>query len=257
MRRLTSVLLCLLILLYIPGCSKGNMMETEPSAAPESSGEEIVQEDNWVSKLDAEKICVQFQPTAETTLANKNLYYIPSDQDGWLRVYTAAVEKADYEKHWISGDSGCGIFICYQDEMWQLLGSGELQEAEFGRVSAEDAQELYKMCLDAAESYGIPAPVRPEQIQNLMSATLEYQGTYTVTDRDKLDSLQRWLSDASEMRGGTNCPLEAMLSLTLESGEELKLRIATDSCCVWMSEGVYYQYGHTDNRELLSFFTGE
>ena len=257
MRKLVSVLLCAAMFLYAAGCGLKDAETTEPVFTAVSETEDPVREDLWTDDREFDKICIQFQPTEDTTLANVNLYYIPADQETWLREFTAAVGKADMDKYWGQGDSSYGIFIYYQDEMWELLSNGELQAAEFGRVSAEDAAVLYNMCAFAAEKCGMDAPVRPADIQNLASAVLEYQGTYTITDAGKLDALERWLSGSTAMRGGTKCPLEAMLTLTLESGAVLKLRLATDTCCVWMSEGVYYQYGTSDNREFYSFFTGE
>lgn len=253
MRKIMLFFACVLVLLFVAGCGAMGADTTEPVFTV-SATECPEQEDIWTDDIDPEKLCIRCQPTADTTYANVSRYYIPADQESWLREFTAAVEKADLQKHWVEGDSSYGIFIYYQDEMWELLSNGDLQAAEFGRVSAEDAAVLYNMCAFAAEKCGMGAPVRPDDIQNITSAVLEYQGTHTVTDADKLDSLERWLSGSTALRGGTNCPLEAMLTLTLESGAELKLRLATDSCCTWMSEGAYYRYGVTDNREFLEFF---
>lgn len=255
MRRIVWIFIYALALFCFAGCGLRTAEATEPVFAAVSEPEASIQEDLWVNIIDPDRICIQFQPTETTTLANVNLYYIPADQESWLREFTSAIEKADMEKHWVQGDSSYGIFIYYQDEMWQFLGNGDLQAAEFGRVSAEDAAVLYNMCAFAAERCGMDAPVRPVDIQNLSSAVLDYQGIHTITDPEKLGTLERWLSGATAMRDNTKCPLEAMLTLTREDGARIKLRLATDSCCVWMSEGAYYRYGESDNEKLLAFFT--
>ena len=33
--------------------------------------------------------------------------------------------------------------------------------------------------------------------------------------------------------------------------------MATDSCCSWLSEGVFYDYGSFDNAKFYELFTGE
>lgn len=45
--------------------------------------------------------------------------------------------------------------------------------------------------------------------------------------------------------------------MTLDNGEVLTLSMATDSCCSWLSEGIFYDYGSFDNAKFYELFTGE
>ena len=257
MRKIMSVLICISILLCMAGCQTAGAEGTVPVTLPLADEVVFATEPVFTTDRDPGKVCLQLLPTDMTATGGCFYYFTPEDQELWVQEFEAAIEKADYEKHWQQGDSSTGIWIMYQDEEWELLASGELQADELGRVSAEDAEPLRDLCMAALEDLKLSEPVRPDQIQNIQSATLEYHGTYTITDAGKLDTLENWLSDSSEMRGGTNCPFEARLTLTLESGEELTLSLATDSCCTWMSEGVFYKFGSSDNEEFFSFFTEE
>ena len=54
--------------------------------------------------------------------------------------------------------------------------------------------------------------------------------------------------------GGTGCPFDAELLFTKRSGEQGFVTIATDSCAVFKSEDVYYDYSDKDNSILLGYF---
>ena len=256
MRYLLAILMCISALLTLTGCKEAEVLRTEPSGQITDevvfSTEPVLSDD-----YDPQKICLQLQPTGTVASGGEYRYYTLEDQDRWCRELEAATAKADYSKHWQQGDRSSGIWIFYQDQQWELLASGELQASEMGRVSKEDGKVVYDMCMDTLQELNIPKSVDPERLVDIQSATLKWNGAYTITDADKLDALQRWLSGSTPMRGGTNCPFEAKLILTLETGEGVTLAMASDSCCVWMSEGVYFRYGTTDSTAFFEMFTGE
>lgn len=111
--------------------------------------------------------------------------------------------------------------------------------------------------MDAANDLRMREPVCPGQIKYIKSATLNWDGIYTITDSDKLQTLEAWLSTSTEIHGGANCWFTALLTLILENGEGLTLSMATDTCCTWLSEGVFYDYGAFDNAEFFALFTGD
>lgn len=100
------------------------------------------------------------------------------------------------------------------------------------------------------------APVRPEDITSIISATLIYNGTYTITERTILQDLEACLSGSSEISGGADCPFTASLILQLDNGEVLTIFLATDSCSSWLSGGVYYNYSEYEGiEEIYSIFS--
>lgn len=218
---------------------------------------EFVQEGKHSLSKDRDntQLSLRFQPTQEVTAGEDVRYYAPSNQAEWIRVFEDALSKADFTGHWEPADSSTGIWICYQDHWWNLLTSGEILTIGSGRISSADASQIYKMCMDVANDLNMREPVRPSQIKNIKSATLNWDGIYTVTDPQKLQTLEAWLSNSTELYGGANCWYTALLTLTLENGNVLTISMATDSCCTWLSEGVFYEYGTFDNAEFFALFT--
>lgn len=260
---------CLLVSAALSGCaSRGE--ETTPvttiATAPATEAETMATEAETLpaeteprelltKAYDREKVCLRLQPTLTTTAGDDGVYYIPENQTAWLAAYEAAVEKAELEQAWKPEDRSSGIMVRCQDAWWELLESGDLMGSGSGRIAAEDAAELVELCREAAQMLELGAPVRPEQIQNLRSATLEFNGSHTVTDSAVLDRIAALLSGAKEIRGGAACWFTGLLTLELESGETLTISMATDSCATWLSEGVYYDYGSgIENEEFFSYF---
>ena len=221
---------------------------TEP--IPESAFE-------LTKERDREKLSLRFQPTQEVTAGEDVRYYAPSNQAEWITAFENSLAKADSTGHWEPVDSSTGIWICYQDHWWNLLTNGEILTIGSGRISSTDASQIYGMCMDAAKGLNMGTPVRPVQIKNIKSATLDWGEIYTITDVEKLQTLEQWLSASTEIYGGANCWFTALLTLTLENGDILTISMATDSCCTWLSEGVFYEYGSFDNAEFFTLFTGK
>ena len=270
MKKLYAMLFVLLLSAAISGCNskaedtiptettqyttQQTQVTTVPSiaeTAPESETYELTTE------YDRTKLCLRFQPTRDTTSGEDARYFTPIQQDKWISAFETALDKADTDAHWEPGDSSMGIWIRYQDHWWELLTRGEILTLGSGRISAADAAALYEMSMEAAEALNMEEPVRPSQIKNIKSATLDWNGTHTITDPQKLKTLEGWLSNSIELHGGANCWFTALLSLTLDNGDVLTLSMATDSCCSWLSEGVFYDYGSFDNAKFYELFTGE
>lgn len=268
MKKYVTLLLTLLLCMTFSGCRAEPEITistetteyvtepTVPSTAP--SVPETVPDSN-IYELTKEqvrtKLSLRFQPTTEVTSGEDARYFTPSNQDEWIRIFEDTLEKADAQAHWEPTDSSMGIWIRYQDHWWELLSSGEILTLGSGRISATDAAVLYEMSMEAAAALNMEEPVRPNQIHNIKSATLDWNGTHTITDPNKLKTLEEWLSKSKELHGGANCWFTALLSLTLDNGEVLTLSMATDSCCAWLSEGVFYDYPGSDNTAFFELFT--
>ena len=127
-------------------------------------------------------------------------------------------------------------------------------------IDSEDARELYAFCDEAVKETGIVEPVRPEDITEIKSATLYWNGEHIVTDEYDLNKIEKWLTNSTE-EGGVSCWFTAQLVLELENGETKTIAMATDSCATWMSQGVAYSFGEVTadgvkgNEEFYALFS--
>ena len=194
------------------------------------------------------KVCVGFIPTE----AGFWRYVVIEDQEAAVAAYDKAVNAIYSDEWWIKGDRTKGLMVVY-GELWDFVESGELVYS-LGRVKAEDAADLYALCAAAAAEAGWKAPVVPEQLTGIVSATLRQGETeIPLTDEAALAKLEAMLTAGKYALGGTGCPFTARLDVKTRNGETFTVALATDSCGVWMSEGYYYDYG-SDSQPLYDLF---
>ena len=93
-------------------------------------------------------------------------------------------------------------------------------------------------------------------MKNFVQATLALEDKmYLLTDEKSLFELQKAFSSSQEIRGGAGCPFTADLCFETKEGKMINISLATDSCNIWLSSGVYYQYPGFENlEELRSYF---
>jgi hypothetical protein len=195
------------------------------------------------------KVCVSFLPTES---GGAWRYAVIEDQEAALAAFEKATGAIYSDEWWIKGDRTQGLSVVYGD-YWDFVESGELVYA-LGRVKAEDAADLYNLCVAAAKAAGWKDAVKPEQLTGIVSATLRQgESSRNLTDAAALDTLEAMLSGGKYELGGTGCPFTAWLDVETEEGESLTVVLATDSCGVWMSEGYYYSYG-SDSQPLYDLF---
>jgi hypothetical protein len=243
-------LLLICLIMTLTGCEKEqeisetvSMVETtevpeDTAAATESVAEEPTQPE----------VVVGFLPT------DKPWQYVAiKDQEAAVAAMEKAIHAIYSDEWWIKGDRTNGLQVEYEGEIWTFVESGELVYP-LGRVKAEDAADLYDLCVEAARKAGWKDAIKPEQFTGIVSATLRAKAEeYRLTDAAALDKLESMLSSGKYELGGTGCPFTALLDVTLESGEILTVALATDSCGVWMTEGYYYSYG-SDSQPLYDLF---
>lgn len=261
-RRWTAILLCCLLLCMTACAQKDTPEETtgaiqatvQPAETTVETTQAMAVETTQSPTLEllerpvSGKVCVGFMPTE----AGSWRYVELLDQEAAVAAYDKAVNAIYSDEWWIKGDRTSGLMVVY-GEIWDFVESGELVYA-LGRVKAEDAADLYTLCAAAAAEAGWKTPVAPEQLQNIVSATLRQGETeITLTDIEKLAKLEAMLTAGKYSLGGTSCPLTAMLDVEVETGETHTIALATDSCGVWMSEGYYYEYG-SDSQPLFDLF---
>ncbi len=96
----------------------------------------------------------------------------------------------------------------------------------------------------------------PSDIKDIRNVELVYNDiSYPLADNTKLKEIETMISTASKIpMGGTACPFDADLIFIKDNGEKGRVTIATDSCAVYKSKEVYYDYSDGDNSDLLWYF---
>lgn len=208
---------------------------------------------SWLAEPSWTEIYVAIKPTEVSKSGDDYTYIVPEAQDIWHSAWDEAMLSVEALSD--ADRAGLlGIQIIYHDSWWQLMENGSLT-CYSGKISAENASELYDLALSAAKEAGWAGIVRPSDISNVVSATLDWYGAQqTATDPDILSQIETWLSSSEELYGGAACPFTALLTLELADGESLTVSMATDSCGVWTSEGVSYSY-YGENADFYSMFS--
>lgn len=193
------------------------------------------------------------QPTGIARAGDHRFYVIPENQDAFVEAYEEAVKYA-YKKE--TGEPGkaeayTGLTLTYRKNRWMLMENGALEW--FGsRIAPEDTGQLLTLCKEAAAQAGVQAPIRPEELKGIQSATLEWNGTWTVTNPAILAKLEGLLSGSEYLEGGAACPFGSILTLRLKNGQQKVISMGVDDCSTWMSNGVFYEYTDGDLEEELS-----
>lgn len=247
----------------------------QPATEPESAPTEIPAAEPPVNipqmfheQPDPDKVCIGVQPTALSTSSYDLYYIIPENQELLLEYYQATVARGT-ELSWDSNVKMAGWYILYQGQEWQVFEDGSLRGEM--TVAGEDTKDLITFCRNAIREAGIGESVHPENITSIISATLYWnggftvpdadllKGAYTVTDPIVLNRLETLFAN-SRYYGSVRCPFTAHLELKLENSETILLAMSTDNCASWMSQGVAYGYGEQTNvgiegnEEFYSFF---
>lgn len=267
--RLTALITAIITALSLIGCSVTPKETSLPSettvhttipmeatAVVPTQGEADISPE-LSSQRDPEKICLHLRPTGVVTQGEDCRYYTPQNQDVWRSAWESAAKNRVPESYWQEEDRSSGVWLRYRDAWWRLLENGDILTLSHERIAAEHCRELTALVEEAMDQLGMAPPVRPEQIQSIRKATLEWDGSHTITDPEKLSSLETLLSGSQELAAGASCWFTALLTLELENGEQLKLSMATDSCGTWLSQGVFYEYSQAGNEEFYTLFESQ
>lgn len=221
--------------------------QTVPDAAEQGGTAATAERQLLRDEQERDKVCIAVLPTGISFSGDDFRYIVPENQQLWISAYQRAVENASDGYAW---DGSRGYYICYGEEWWEVTESGAMLGV--GSVSPENAAELVALCQAAVADAGIIPPVKPEDFTAIRSATLDWNGTHTISNQADLSKIENWLANSREIRGA-GCWFTGMLTLELESGEVRTIAMATDSCGTWLSEGVIYQYA-SGNEEFFSMF---
>ncbi len=124
-------------------------------------------------------------------------------------------------------------------------------------LSGAPVKDLQNQDQIAEKELGIE-PFNPKSIKNIKSAefTVSFSNNrekiykQTITDSLVLSEIEKLLSEAVIINGGSGCPFrEGIMTLMLEDGQQIKIAMATDSCCVYFVNGMYFDYRPAQGRK--------
>ncbi|HCT90349.1 MAG TPA: hypothetical protein DF613_03045, partial [Lachnospiraceae bacterium] len=189
-------------------------------------------------------------------------YYVPDDgvQEELQQMMagldkTKGISEEDSQK----GGRMIGYSLCYEGNTWDVYEDGSLYcyQSDDDTLEVTEALEENKALCDKAagilkEKLGYE-PVDPNRIRDITSATMVYTERrggkeaapqrQTVTDPAVLRQIEKLIRQARYLHGGSGCSFyEAVLTVTLSSGEEIRMALASDSCAVFLINGMYYDY---------------
>ena len=201
-------------------------------------------------------------------------YYVPDDsvQTELQQMMAGLDETKGVPEDSQEGGKMIGYSLWYEGNTWDVYEGGSLYFYRSDDDTLEFTEALEKneaLCDMTArilkEKLGYE-PVDPDRIRDITSATMVYterkggeegapQGQ-TVTDPAILQQIEKLIRQAQYLHGGSGCSFyEAVLTVTLASGEEVRMALASDSCAVFLINGMYYDYQPKgDSGQLFGYF---
>ena len=206
-----------------------------------------------------DKVCLGLFTTEQAY--PKSYYMLDEETQKKLIPLMENLDKTEKPEGIFKGRYYLGINIVFQGLEWQVLSDGSLyhflsDENGYNEYFSVN-KELCEMALQIAErDLGI-VPFNPKIIKNIKSAELtvafynnkEKVYRQIITDNSALSTIEKLFSEAEIIHGGTGCHFtEGIMTLMLEDGQQIKIAMATDSCCVYFVNGMYFDYKPTEMR---------
>lgn len=216
-----------------------------------------------------DKVCLSIAPAGVRDFLN--CYYIPEGeyQEQLLSFVKGLEDEWQANTNGGKGRKEIGCRICYNGQEYMMFEDGYFYGIRFDEENGDQEllvrnQEFYDSIQQLLLEELDYAPVDITQIKDIQSATLEIctvrtndqYYSQTITDEAVLKQFEEWFSNAEYIYGGVGCGNEdSCLSLTLASGEVIKLAVACDSCPNFGVNGVYYDYRPADDWQNTEFFS--
>jgi hypothetical protein len=186
------------------------------------------------------KICIGL---FTTFTGERMVYIIPENQEELLAAFKNAYSEGSMGEQ-APGPVG-SMSIHFKGVKWYIGSDGAVFLSNFGDdniLPPEASSELIALCEDARRKAGISDPVRPEDILQIKSATLSWNGVHTITDTERLKRIESLLSNSHDIGYMSACPYDSSLTLELVNGKTITVAVANDSCGAWMSNGACYTF---------------
>lgn len=234
-------------------------IQEETKDKPENN--EIIAVDNaagFLAEPIKDKVCLGVFLTEQVF---PEVYYIIEDEkQEKLISMINSLEMLNKPDGIYKGRHYLGISLVYQGLEWQILSDGSFyhcsyddEEVEYYAINSELSDMLLQI---AEQDLGI-VPFDPTVIKGVKS--VEFKVAFsnnkdklyeqTITDSSALSIIEKLLSEAEIMHGGSGCPFsEGIMTLVLEDGRKIELAMATDSCCAYFVNGLYFDYKPKDVR---------
>ena len=255
---------CVLISLVAVGCtftqgekqndSLENETEIDNDVTENVGGQfpagSLISEPEYWEKPDETKVCLAVMPDGISQAGGDYRYIIPEDQIKWMDGYKQMRSLASGTGKWNDNEHSMGIWIVYGEEWTCITDQGFLFNSE-KRIEKSDAEDFYHLCMDEAKKNGTGTPIRPEDFVNVTYAKILGDYNYPIRDEYVLGEIEKGLSSSTELRGGSGCPFTIPLYLELDNKESIVIYLASDSCSVWLSDGVYYEDSYGICQGLL------
>ena len=152
-------------------------------------------------------------------------------------------------------ESGWFSDMCVKNDKYTYylaVSGGKIRDMRFVAVS-QNGEKTETWVFDT-ENERTLAKLPPDKIVGIKSAAVtNTAGEVYTAAADGMKRLETLLNGAKEVKGGSDCPFDAVLDLELEDGTRGRIELASDSCGNYRSGGVYYSCGG-DNAELLRIF---
>lgn len=199
----------------------------------------------YYGEAEEDKVCLAVMPDGISKAGGDYRFIIPEDQTKWMDGYKLMRSYAAGDGKWKADEQSMGVWIVFGDEWTLITDQGFIYDFE-KRIEKKEAEDFYNLCMEESYKHETGEPVRPEDIGDIVNATIQidgdYYGAYTITDEAILDELQKSLSTSTECRGGAACPFTTSLILESEGGKKMyTVYLASDTCSTWLSDGVYYE----------------
>ncbi|MBQ4370468.1 MAG: M56 family metallopeptidase, partial [Oscillospiraceae bacterium] len=205
-------------------------------------------------KANEDVVCVQIRPTERIDIDGYG-YYVPEDQAAWKAAWDEA-KAAEHESSGRGPSGGSGMTVMRGTEWMDFHTDGSFERYGIvnSRIDAGDGAALAALVRGVGEHFGID-PVYPDQLRGILRARLQlgYDEVHEITDAETLAKIEKMLSGAEELGYMTKCPFTSLLTLELKDGREYAVSIATDSCGVYLSDGLCFRFAH-GNEEFFELF---
>lgn len=205
-------------------------------------------------------------PAIESWDGWTHIYYYDGTKEGWVRS-----EYLLFDPAWYHCDASTAVYA-YADASAPrvgLLTTGTEAPiiADMGDWLCVSLRAASGWIQKTAEDTADTTWFRPSMLRGMTFAELSFPYTTGSTlyfdDAEDFAALEEMLVHAQDMGGMiAGCPFDAVLTVTLATGAEIELALATDSCCVYRVDGRDYAYaqnlwtaeGSADNSVLFSLF---
>lgn len=183
----------------------------------------------------------------------------PENQEEWISAWNTVLTSDKTVSKDANAESYYGVILHYGYTYLSVHNDGTgLSLREMGGERrcylAKNSKPLIELLSPILRQFHY-SHVTPSQLKEIQYANLVYDGMqYTIFQGDpKLSQLESILASGTPIGFMSACPFTSLLTVGLPSGATKTVSVATDSCGVYLSNGVCYEFSG-DNAQLYQLF---